>query len=174
VPQWQFGAGAVAAEGVVSRTWEMYSNVLRVGLGLLIASSLYMARSSFEMFVLTPRFGPQMLFFSLLHMWPYPLALLFIASWFAYDPTVLFAVLVAVTRLSLFSAAVSSWVAGKETEQPGGAGNRWARGLVRWFAGPPGRTWSYCIFAIAMVLLVHFVAASTYMRWSRWFSSTGG
>jgi hypothetical protein len=51
---------------------------------LAIASLPYLLASSYEMFVLTPRHGPQMIFFSAVHSWPGWLVAVLFTSWLLY------------------------------------------------------------------------------------------
>jgi hypothetical protein len=70
-------------------------------LWLAAGAALFTLRAAFEMFVLTPRFGPQMLFFSLIHVWPLGRIILFGLSGLAYAllvPLTLWQLVVAVVQ----------------------------------------------------------------------------
>jgi hypothetical protein len=131
---------------------------------LLIASSLFLARSSYEMFFLTPRYGPQMIFFSLIHTWPEKAVYTFFASWYAYEPFVCFAVFFALIRLT-----VQVWHSRRRTPATD-LGRLESAGflsrLTGWLAGPPGRVWSILIYGVAVLAAAHFAAAMTYDSWS--------
>jgi hypothetical protein len=51
---------------------------------LMVLSLFFFVESAYEMFVLTAMRGPQMLFFSLIHVWPFWLITLFFISWFSF------------------------------------------------------------------------------------------
>jgi hypothetical protein len=76
--------GTLAAMGTAVRLLTV------VGLLLLGASLLFVWQSSYEVLYLTAAYGPQMLFFSVIHTWPGWLVELFFASWFAYYGLALF------------------------------------------------------------------------------------
>lgn len=65
-----------------------------IGFGLLAASLFYLQRSFFELYYLTALQGPQMIFFSIVHLWPEWLLYLFFASGLAYYTYVIFALVI--------------------------------------------------------------------------------
>ena len=67
-----------------------------IGFSLLAASLLYLHRVFFEFYYLTPLRGPQMVFFSIVHLWPDWLLNLFFASSFAYYAYLVFAAIVSI------------------------------------------------------------------------------
>lgn len=67
-----------------------------IGFSLLAASVLYLHRAFIEFYYFTPLRGPQMVFFSIVHLWPEWLLNLFFASGFAYYAYLLFAAVVSV------------------------------------------------------------------------------
>lgn len=138
----------------------------RVGAVLLVLSALLLARPSYDLFILTPRDGPQMVFFSLVHTWPLPLVLLFFGSWFAYDAVVLFAVVAAFTRLVVQLRQASAAPAAQPTRVPFEGRPSVDARLVRWLAGPPGTSWSVLVYSSALLLVLHFTAVTIYGRWS--------
>ena len=64
-----------------------------------VLSLFFFVRSSFELFYLTCMYGPQMIFFSLVHSWPEWAVNAILVSWFAYYAFLFFAVIVAVQSL---------------------------------------------------------------------------
>ena len=120
-------------------------------LAWFMASSLFLVRSSWEMFVLTPRHWPQMIFFSLLHTWPEAAVMSFIASWFTYYAFVAFAILLAIVRVVATEAGVHG---------------PWSSRVIARLAGPRGRMRSVIIYALAVLAAVHFAVAMTYEHWA--------
>jgi len=121
--------------------------MVKLGSILLSLSALFLLRSSYELFVLTPLRGPQMVFFSLLHTWSAPAVIAFFLSWLAYYALVLYALVALVARL-----AVSRTVSSR---------------FVQWLGGPPGSSWSIAVYVGTSLVLIHLLAMITYENWSR-------
>jgi len=137
--------------------------VKRLGLVLAGGSVLFLVRSSYELFVLTPRYGPQMIFFSLFHTWPAPAVLAFLVSWLCYSILVLYLVGAAGARLwqsRLGSGGVES--------------SNCSRRFVGQLASPADRSWSYMVFGATILILLHLAAGLTYGWWSHAFLATAG
>ena len=133
---------------------------------LFLASSLFLARSSYEMFVLTPLYGPQMIFFSLLHTWPSKAITLFLYSWYTYYPFIVFMATFALFRAAVCFTPVGRWAAeGRSSAYASRVSRAFGR-LVSWLAGPSGRFWSVIIYTSAILVTADFVAAMTYESWS--------
>ena len=131
---------------------------------LFLASSFFLVRSSYEMFVLTPLYGPQMVFYTLMHTWPERSVKLFFMSWSAYRPFVYFAVLFAVIRLICSITRAGSRAVGAETTET--PRTPFVFRAIRWLSGPPGYAWSVLIYLVAALAAFHFGAAMTYDSWS--------
>jgi hypothetical protein len=78
---------------------------------LLTASLLFLGRSFFEAYVLTPSRGPQMIFFSLIHVWPSWLVGAFFASWFAYYLYLIFAGVISILGFSPRLRSAKNYIA---------------------------------------------------------------
>ena len=48
---------------------------------LLLGAAFFIFWSAFEIYVLTTMNGPQMIFFSITHLWPWPVLVAFYLSW---------------------------------------------------------------------------------------------
>jgi hypothetical protein len=123
-------------------------------------------RSSYEMFVLTPRYGPQMIFFSLLHTWPSKAITLFFYSWYAYYPFIVFMAAFALLRAAVGFTPVGRWAADVRSSAHASRASRRVAGVVSRLAGPSGRLWSAIIYTSAILAMAHFAAAMTYDTWS--------
>ena len=134
---------------------------------ILLAGSLpFLVRSSYEMFVLTPQYGPQMIFYSLFHTWPHYAVMAFIYSWYVYYGLAAFLLLFAASRLLLGGRRARLWASGDTQVEGGSSRSRALRVLVRWLAGRAGVRWSVLVYVSTVLVLLHFVAAMTYDRWS--------
>jgi hypothetical protein len=120
--------------------------VVKLGTVLLFASGFFILRSSYEMFILTPSYGSQMVFFSLMHTWSSPAVIAFFLSWFAYYAFVLY-VLVSLASNFAVHHGVSSRV-------------------IHWLAGPRDQSWSRLVYLSASLVLLHLTAMVTYGYWS--------
>ena len=75
---------------------------------LIVASSLFFLETAFEMYLLTPLQGPQMLFFSLAHIAPIALPILFMSG-LAFICLMVFASLLQISRLNSWFASAQSY-----------------------------------------------------------------
>jgi hypothetical protein len=113
---------------------------------LAVLGGPFFLQSTWETTVLTALQGRQMVFFSVMHVWPRPAIFLFLASALAYGLLVIIAAVVGTARL----IARTMWVHSGVVLGLSGGAAPWGKGRS----------------VLVVIVLVHFAIVATYGWWA--------